>query len=62
LNSALAIIVTIVTSLYYPQYPPTDANLSDLEYEIDIQNLPISVSVFAAIIIREKNKKTDLFK
>jgi hypothetical protein len=39
-----------------------DTDLSDLKYEIDIQNLPISASISATIIIGKKNKKTDLFK
>jgi hypothetical protein len=39
-----------------------NANLSDLEYKIDIQNFPISVSIFVAAIIGKKNKKTDLSK
>jgi hypothetical protein len=39
-----------------------NVDLSDLECEIDIQNFSILVFVSAIIIIREKNKKTDLFK
>jgi hypothetical protein len=39
-----------------------DVDLSDLEYEMDIQNFLILASVFAAIIIGEKNKKARLFK
>jgi hypothetical protein len=34
-----------------------DADLSDLKYEIDIQNLLTLISISATIIIREKNKK-----
>jgi hypothetical protein len=39
-----------------------DTDLSDLECEMDIQNLPTLASVSAATIIGEKNKKTDLSK
>jgi hypothetical protein len=39
-----------------------DADLSDLKCEMDIQNLLISVSVSATIIIGKKNKKTGLSK
>jgi hypothetical protein len=39
-----------------------DANLLDLKYEMDIQNLSILVSISAITIIGEKNKKINLFK
>jgi hypothetical protein len=39
-----------------------DADLSNLKYKMNIQNLLILTSVFVAAIIGKKNKKTGLFK
>jgi hypothetical protein len=39
-----------------------NTDLSDLEYEINIQNLPISASVSTTTIIGKKNKKANLSK
>jgi hypothetical protein len=39
-----------------------DTNLSNLECEMDIQNLPTSASVSITTIIGKKNKKTNLSK
>jgi hypothetical protein len=39
-----------------------DADLLNLECEMDIQNFSILASISATIIIGEKNKKIDLFK
>jgi hypothetical protein len=39
-----------------------NANLSNLKYEINIQNLPTSASISATTIIKKKNKKTGLSK
>jgi hypothetical protein len=39
-----------------------DTDLLDLKCEIDIQNLPILISVSATTIIKEKNKKANLSK
>jgi hypothetical protein len=39
-----------------------DIDLSDLKYEMNIQNLFTLTSVSVAAIIKEKNKKAGLFK